>query len=341
MSTESFTYHKGNQSIDEFSDGVKAYTGILLGLMTSESNIILLDEPEAFLHPSLVFSLGKQISSYIVDKTKNVFISTHNANFIMGCLQTGIPITIIRLTYQNAIASTQAMDYSDLVKFMRNPLLRSVGVINALFYNFVIVTEGDNDRAFYDEINERLLTFSENRGIPNCLFLNAQNKQTIPTIVQLLRKMGVPTAAIMDLDAIKKDSDWSFITDAFSIPELCKSSIYSLRTSVEKKLNDINSNYKIEGGVQNLSVEDKKAAEDLFRLLSSYGLFIVPNGEIESWLKNLSVDINRRSNHGTKWIINIFEKMGDDPNSDYVFPTDGDVWNFVSSIRDYFFEKTK
>lgn len=40
---------------------------------------------------------------------------------------------------------------------MQNPLLRSIGVFNALFYNAVVVTEADADRAFYQEINERLL----------------------------------------------------------------------------------------------------------------------------------------------------------------------------------------
>jgi hypothetical protein len=37
---------------------------------------------------------------------------------------------------------------------MRNPLLRSTGVLSGLFYEFVIVTEADADRAFYQEIND-------------------------------------------------------------------------------------------------------------------------------------------------------------------------------------------
>src|SRR5260370_23066181 len=83
---------------------------------------------------------------------------------------------------------------------MRNPLLRSTGVLGGLFYESVIVTESDADRAFYQEINERLLRFQPERGLNNALFLNAQNKQTVPTILAPLRQLGIPAAGIVDVD---------------------------------------------------------------------------------------------------------------------------------------------
>ncbi|HDR1504002.1 TPA: ATP-binding protein, partial [Pasteurella multocida] len=53
-----------------------------------------------------------------------------------------------------------------------------------------------------------------------------------------------------------------------------------------------------------------------------------PVGEIEQWLPNL--DIERGKSH---WLKNIFEKMGDNPNSnDYIKPQDGDVWDFIGKI---------
>jgi len=65
----------------------------------------------------------------------------------------------------------------------RNPLLRSTGALSGLFYEFVIVTESDTDRAFYNEVNERLVSFRNEWSVPNCLFLNAQNKQTVSSII--------------------------------------------------------------------------------------------------------------------------------------------------------------
>jgi hypothetical protein len=35
-------------------------------------------------------------------------------------------------------------------------------------------------------------------------------------------------------------------------------------------------------------------------------LFVVPNGELESWLKSL-----KARGHGPSWLVEVFEKMGD------------------------------
>lgn len=46
--------------IEQFSDGVKAFVGIILQLIAGAPEAILIDEPEAFLHPSLCFSSEMQ-----------------------------------------------------------------------------------------------------------------------------------------------------------------------------------------------------------------------------------------------------------------------------------------
>src|SRR5437660_6602704 len=91
----------------------------------------------------------------------------------------------------------------DILELMLNPLLRSTGVLSGLFYEFVVVTEADADRAFYQEVNERLLRFKPEWGIPNCLFINAQNKQTLRTIIRPLRKLGIPAVGVADVDVLK------------------------------------------------------------------------------------------------------------------------------------------
>jgi hypothetical protein len=73
-----------------------------------------------------------------------------------------------------------------------------------LFFEAVIVCEADSDRAFYQEINERLLAEFDNRGMNNCLFINAQNKQTVWDIVKPLRELGIPTIGIVDIDVLKE-----------------------------------------------------------------------------------------------------------------------------------------
>ena len=47
--------------IETASDGVKAFTGIITAIIAGDPEVITIDEPEAFLHPSLSFNLGKEI----------------------------------------------------------------------------------------------------------------------------------------------------------------------------------------------------------------------------------------------------------------------------------------
>jgi len=100
---------------------------------------------------------------------------------------------------------------------MQDPLLRSTKTLESLFHNAVVVTESDTDRAFYDEVNHRLET--DNRGINQCLFLNAQNKQTISRILKPLRDIGVPAVGMPDLDVLNMlDTNWNDLMLAIKIP---------------------------------------------------------------------------------------------------------------------------
>jgi hypothetical protein len=213
---------------------------------------------------------------------------------------------------------------------MRNPLLRSTGVLSGLFYEFVVVAESDADRAFYQEVNQRLLRFKPNWGIPNCLFINAQNKQTVQTIVRPLRKMGIPTAGIVDIDILKEGGTvWSNLVTSHGIPPLAHQSLAVLRSAVKNALEATGRDMKRDGGTAILDGPNEETARGLLSQLAEYGVFIVPGGELESWLKHLGA-----SGHGPTWLIDVFERMGEDPEkSSYLKPSTGDVWEFMSRVR--------
>ena len=101
------TFHASAIPIDEKSDGVKAFAGIVCEIMAGDPNVILIDEPEAFLHPTLSFKLGKQIALQTQGNNKKVFASTHSASFLRGCIQSGAPVNIVRLTYTNQVATAR------------------------------------------------------------------------------------------------------------------------------------------------------------------------------------------------------------------------------------------
>ncbi|WP_288414910.1 hypothetical protein [uncultured Acinetobacter sp.] len=89
---------------------------------------------------------------------------------------------------------------------------------------------------------------------------------------------------------------------------------------------------KRNGGINILEGQDQEALSNLFNKLAEYGLFVVPNGELESWLPNLEAN-----SHGPNWLIQIFEKMGEDPHSrEYIKPENNDVWLFIEKIGHWF-----
>lgn len=337
LTSEALEFYKKTHLVSSASDGVKSFIGTVSTLIAGDPVLTLIDEPEAFLHPSLAMKLGKDVARIVAMNdsaaSKQVIVSTHSANFIMGCIQGGADVNIIRLTYDYESSTARILKKEQLTHLMRNPLLRSVGVLNALFYNAVIVTEADSDRAFYQEVNERLLESKDGRGIEGCLFLNAQNKQTICDIVGPLRKLGIPACGILDIDAMNlTGGEFTKLLESAYVPEIKRDSFRNEKAKLFKLFDLLKEergiNYKTEGGVSLLEGENKEVCESFFSDLSAYGVFVVPRGELESWLSNLNVS---RGKHA--WLRTIFEAMGEDPNSkDYVKPSSGDVWEFINNI---------
>ncbi|MBK0124626.1 ATP-binding protein [Pantoea sp. S61] len=329
---DSVEFHSKATLVSEASDGVNAFIGMMISLIAGSPKVTLIDEPEAFLHPSLCSKLGKDISRVCAHSNKNVFIATHSANFLMGCVQGKVPLNIVRLTYDGKKGTSRLLTKEQLTPLMRNPLLRSIGVLNALFYNYVIVTEADADRAFYQEINERLLAEGDPRGIEGCLFLNAQNKQTVWDIIKPLRELGIPSVGIVDIDILKEGGAvWKKPMSGAFFPEIKHETLNAERIALLNAFKDTEKNMKTEGGINLLGSANKEACETFFEGLSDYGVFIVPNGEIESWLQSLEISRNKNT-----WLASIFEKMGENPlNDSYVRPSDDDVWGFIGKVKEW------
>jgi len=88
---------------------------------------------------------------------------------------------------------------------------------------------------------------------------------------------------------------------------------------------------KREGGISILEPPDREVANQLVDQLQVYGLFVVRGGELESWLPEL-----KATGHGPAWLIDIFEKMGEEPNVEgYARPSDEDVWRFVCTLGEW------
>ncbi|MDR6182120.1 ATP-dependent nuclease [Asaia bogorensis] len=317
----------------EWSDGMKAFTGMLALLRAGDPKIMTIDEPEAFLHPTLAYKLGREIARSALQSDKQVFVSTHSSHFLMGALQSGAKVNVVRLTYQQGIATARMLSNDDIRIMMQEPLLRSANALSGLFYEGVVVAEADADRAFYQELNERLLAKDSGRGAPNTLFLNANGKDSVHKIVKPLRALGIPVATILDIDALNPETNFPPILEAVNYPKP-HTSISADRKDAWTDLTSGDRKPKSEGGIALLDGPSKEKAENLFEQLDRYGLFVVRGGEVEHWLPELNIVRSKR------WLRNIFEALGNDPEDPkYVHPSQGDVWEFLEKIAAWIKDK--
>jgi predicted ATP-dependent endonuclease of OLD family len=64
---------------------MRSFASVLLDKFTSEYSIMLIDEPEAFLHPPQARLLGKMLATHNPD-SRQLFIATHSEDFLQGLL---------------------------------------------------------------------------------------------------------------------------------------------------------------------------------------------------------------------------------------------------------------
>lgn len=321
-------FHGQALYIKDASDGVQAYVGIVTAVLAGQYRAIMIDEPEAFLHPPLARKLGNQLATIAAKHRGSLLASTHSADFLLGCVQASpTAVRVVRMEYSKGKSKGKVVDPAALDKMFRTPLMRSANVISALFHDGVVVTESDNDRVFYSEIYYRLA--EQNSGYPSVLFINAQNKQTIADIIGPLREFGIPAAAIADIDILKDGGKvWSAWLSAAQVPTALHPGFSSQRDAVKKCFDNAGKDMKRDGGVDALPASDKSAANQLFDLMDEYGVFAVRRGELEHWLPALGA-IGKK----TDWTISALEKMGSDPKaSGYLKPDKGDVWDFMQKI---------
>lgn len=336
-------YHRTGQLVTEMGDGVKSFTGIIAAVVALRQKFILLDDPEAFLHPPVARILGNSLSTLSHNQESQMFISTHSGNFLYGVLEKAQEnqqkCTIIRLTYdtqENATATL--LDSETLLAFMTKPILRSSSVLDGLFHSAVVVTEGDSDRVVYQEINRILLERGE-KGVRDAAFIRAQHRDTVYKIVGPLKKVGVPTACILDMDlffdpdeeATHEMKHLESLLESTEVPpdrrskilEKCKRIRPELHTLVTREV------FKREG-LRNTDLQKADISSrlrDVMNQLEEYGIFVVGVGQLESWLEHLNIE-----GKSSRWVVNLLERLGCEPR---VEPTDDDVWEFLREIAWY------
>ena len=217
---------------DDQGDGLRSALGIISAISAVKRPIILLDEPEAFLHPPQALQLGKSIVNFI-DNEKQIFISTHSADFLRGLLSSDVNefnnnIEIVHLNRNNDNNTEfKILDKEIVAKIIKDPLLSSSRVLEGMFYKGVVATEGDADAVFYQR------AFQKQYPSEEIHFVNAHNKQTLKKLIEPYKKLGIKFAMIADADVIRDTNEFKSIISISDNEELKKSILDYRRNILE------------------------------------------------------------------------------------------------------------
>jgi predicted ATPase len=326
------------QRLKEQGDGYQSFTGILMAAIVFPDRPLLLDEPEAFLHPKQARVLGRLLGRLSIDRSAQIIVSTHSSAFIWGVLSGNDNANVLRLNRTADTTRYTQVPASTVTALTRTPLLSSQPVLDALFHQGVVVCEGDPDRAVYQFVAHRVLS---GNGGEDLLFIHTNGKGAAHTPVELLKGAGAPVAVIVDVDILNASGPLDKIVKALTGAEIAveleeqraeigkwvlqmpedqflkklldgvnawiTSSHVDARSSrkrLESTLKATTSKWEIvkEAGISYFTGDQLAAVESLIADLAKIGVFVVPCGELEQWI---DVGVSK----GKEWNRKALEKL--------------------------------
>ncbi|MGO4332489.1 ATP-dependent nuclease [Cupriavidus sp. M-11] len=327
--------------LDVQGDGMRGFVGVLMHVLLGHQAISLVDEPEAFLHPPQARQLGKRIAEEHADG--QVFIATHSADFLRGALEAkDRPLRVLRLRRVADKNHVSELTPDKIREVWGDPALRYSNILDGAFHEKVVICEAEGDCRFYGAIADALRDEDEHPYARDMMFVQSGGKGGISKLVRALKSLDVPVAAVVDFDVLCTPAQlWPIVEalggvkDTFEVDyRAVKASIDALgKTTPEafrdkalavlggidvgqdevprKILSEMQKVLKVsvgnarakESGIGVLSRDAKPAGQRLLDALAGLGLFVVPNGELESFVVEESEEKNA-------WVAAVLEKHG-------------------------------
>jgi ABC-type transporter Mla maintaining outer membrane lipid asymmetry ATPase subunit MlaF len=267
------------EKLDDQGDGIRSFVGITTALLATKRNVLLIDEPKAFLHPPQAFRIGRFIAKQASNQ-RQIFLATHSVDVLRGILSKAANVTILRIDRKDQTNSINILDPIRLQELVNDPLLSSARVLDGLFYSGVVVVEADSDGRFYQTASNK------RRNNIDLHFVNADNKQTVPRITKLYRDMGVRCVGIVDFDVLNDSLEFKKQLEALELDKEIIPSLQAIREDIataakeiqpevrlervrEKIATLLNSIDELKGKVFNSDTESKIEKEKLLRQIES------------------------------------------------------------------------
>ncbi len=167
-----------------------------------EPKILLVEEPESFLHPPAIRSAREALYKIAELENWQVMITTHSPIFI-DVSKPHTTITRVEKNDGNAtkVFSTDKADFSDDERERLQMIRNCHPTINEFFFaKNVILVEGDTEQATLMQVTNADTTI-----------LNCRGKANIPMFEKILNHFGMSYIAMHDLDSPKAKRKESWI----------------------------------------------------------------------------------------------------------------------------------
>lgn len=194
------------QRLDSEGDGIRSFVGMLLAAKVGAHPILVIDEPETFLHPPQARRIGAILAETAVSLRRQVILATHSSDIIQGAMDASQNVVVCRMVRDGDVNRVSVLSRADLQALWSKPLLRSSVAINGLFHSGVVVCEGDSDCRFYEALALRAEQASSRPLAP--YFVHGGGKGAAATLAQTYKAVKVPTAVIADLDLLRRREEF-------------------------------------------------------------------------------------------------------------------------------------
>lgn len=326
------------KKLDDQGDGLKSYVSTFLSLNLKGSDVLLIDEPEAFLHPPLARQVGELIGD--LGDEKQIFVSTHSVEVLKGILSKSSDVNVIRITqpetYKNQI---NILDKGILKNIIQTPLLRVSRILEGLFCKKVVITEAEADELIYQELIEKIFPQS------GLYFAHGQNKQTLADIAELYHEIGIEYEIIVDFDVLRDSTEFykflkimplkekerqRYKAYAEKMREIVNDSVEKEGLS-EEELNEIQKKKRDEvyhkQGLSFFDVDLQGKISNTLEVLSYNHLHILESGELETLLISYGIPHKNKK----EWITEAINKVGELGREDIV--SNNKLYKFLESIK--------
>lgn len=273
-------------TLDDQGDGFKAFVGLALVLLARTPEVLLLDEPESFLHPGQARAVGRWLAEVAQALQIQVIVATHDKDFLSGLMHAEQSETsVIRVSRDKDESRFTHLDAQQLQTYWRDPVLRFSTVLQGLFHERVVIAEADTDCRFYSAVAEASAEQSRKQTVvDNTLFVPAGGKTEIPKFLGVLTSLGVSARVICDIDVLRNKRDVSRIV----------AKLGSRWDADWDQLFQNTENHTFAGakefwdsakkrGIQGVPEQVTRDFEALFQRLRDIHFHVLPQGEMETF----------------------------------------------------------